>query len=800
MTPDELNAALAQMLRSKGWQPVWGRNAAGEVSVLADTTGSAPFGQEGQPFPGADLAFRPPPSVKIFDVDHYEDKRGKTTLEAAEAHLGPLPPSWRVSARGAGNPSGRYLYRCPEDIEFNDSVFQPFGLLGTRNGKEKVYTDIEVIRTRHRFSWAPGTVHSKNGKLIEVFDADDEPCAMPVVEDLPWLPESWTDYLRNPPRSQSDVQFRPDPMLYGQGTDWYLSVEDHSLSSRGQLCDFAFWMMASTRNDQGKVTAELRRVAFADDPTDPWLDRDFHGMTDANTQRKTAEFNAKRDADYAPLGDAPVPASPQISPPISPLPAETSFTRDDGEAGSWLVPPTAPEVPVSAPVTTAEKPSVPLPPYYRDMPDSYKQEYARVTNQRQAKLDLEWGVRVQQGNEWRARNDGAGGFTNPFDAPDPPPPTTFRVVSAENETTCLITPNTVTVLYGNRASGKTWVAATWARQEVSDFQNHVIWLDFERQASLMKKKLQVLRMPEHQARTRFHYSGGGLPPVDYLTEKISEYLETGTRVLVVIDSFRDLLSAVVPGGDSNSGESVGKVYADYLNYLHEAGATICLIDHAPKSSTDSTFGSERKESAADNVLKVEMKEKFVLNHSGYSMITVTKDRYGVVPVDEAGEPKPAYLWVPAQDAGSAEGIERYPDVPALRNWAPKATGELEDVKGNPRDADVLDYVGSGVHELSDIVEAMFQRDAGRKKADKVWARERTSRDGKAKPGDPMDRRGIKGHICQSGGHMINRGLLTRDAGGKITVAESAPVTPAREAKINVSALHGEDDHQDNRED
>src|SRR6202012_3457090 len=119
---------------------------------------------------------------------------------------------------------------------------------------------------------------------------------MPAVEDLPWLPQAWTDYLRNPPRSQSDSQFRPDPMKYGAEDTWYLDVEDSSLSSRGQLCDFAWWLMISSRNDRGLVIGQLRRVCAETDPTDPWLDRDFLGMTDANTQGKTAEYIAQQAA------------------------------------------------------------------------------------------------------------------------------------------------------------------------------------------------------------------------------------------------------------------------------------------------------------------------------------------------------------------------------------------------------------------------------------------------------------------------------------------------------------------------
>lgn len=745
MTEDEINAALAQMLRSKGWQPVWCHNADGNVWALKDTTGPAPFGQEGQQPPGYTLSFRPPQSVKIFDVDHYDEKHGMDTINRAESQLGRLPYTWRVTSRGSENPSGRYLFRCPEDVEFNDAVFQPYGEQETRlvKGREttKIWTDVEVVRTRHRWSWAPGVEHYKNGELIRVYNADDEECAMPAVDELPWLPDAWVEYLRNPPRSQSDNQFRPDPNTFGTGSDWYKGVEDSSLSSRGQLCDFAFWLMISSYNDQDLVIEELRRVSGESDPADPWLTRDFLGMTDANTQNKTAEYIAKRDEEMAyfkGLPDAPatqatpvMPAMPDATEVIDPRPASMlqPVTFDDTiPFDPYTLPP--PAVVVN-PEPEIAKPEFPVPAYYKVMPDAYRQEFARQAFNRQVKLDIEAGVRLQQGNEWRARNDGRGGFTNPWDAPPVPDPATFHVEG----TGYLVTPNTVTILYGNRASGKTWVAATWARQEVTA-DNHVLWLDFERQASLMKTKLVALGMKEHQAARRFHYSGGGLPPVDYLCEMISMYLLSCARVLVVVDSFRDLLGAVVPAGDSNSGESVSKVYSEYLNFLHEAGATICLIDHAPKSNTDSTFGSERKESAADNVFKVEMKEKFVLNHSGYSMISCTKDRYGVVPVDLTGESAPVYLWVPGEDdVPKGTGRKMYPRYPEIRNYSPEPDVGLEDWE-KPADIseaevkDIRSYFSTpfAMATTTELARYLMGKDADRKP--------RSKGKGKLKPWEP----------------------------------------------------------------
>lgn len=273
-------------------------------------------------------------------------------------------------------------------------------------------------------------------------------------------------------------------------------------------------------------------------------------------------------------------------------------------------------------------------------------------------------------SEWTAR----GGFRDDLmDLEDPPKPS-MLAITGHSEFPFLIVENSVTVMFGQRGGGKTWTAATWAEQEIR-YGNHVVWLDFERQDRLMKKKLDTLRVQKHQARAQFHYSDNGLPPVDYISSCIREWKEAsrGKRVLVVIDSFRDLLNAAVPDGDSNSGESVAKVYDVFLNKLHKAGATLCLIDHEAKTGNGSAFGSERKESAADFVLQIEQNIAFTKKRSGYATIHVKKDRYGTVPGNQDAT-EVGYLWVPGSDDAHKLG---YPDRPEIRFDKPDSAEKAE---------------------------------------------------------------------------------------------------------------------------
>lgn len=273
-------------------------------------------------------------------------------------------------------------------------------------------------------------------------------------------------------------------------------------------------------------------------------------------------------------------------------------------------------------------------------------------------------------SDWTAR----GGFRDDLMELDDPPPPTMLAIKGHSDFPFLIVENSVTVLFGARGGGKTWTAATWAEQEIRR-GNHVVWLDFERQDRLMKMKLDTLRVQKHLAKAQFHYSDNGLPPIDYIAARISAWREASAnkRVLVVVDSFRDLLNSAVPDGDSNSGETVAKVYDVFLNKLHKAGATLCLIDHEAKTGTGSAFGSERKESAADFVLQVEQKIAFTQKRSGYATIHVKKDRYGHVPGNQDAT-EVGYLWVPGTDDGRSLG---YPDRPEIRSDVPGTAADAE---------------------------------------------------------------------------------------------------------------------------
>jgi hypothetical protein len=193
---DTRPAALAAL----GYQPVFCTpNAAGQHTPLVGTTGGADFPAYRDPPAGPyRLALRPPPDVSLTDVDdHAGAGIGPRTIKRMEAALGPLPPTWRLTSRGPDQSTGRYLYRHPAGLVITDAVFDPYGEEVTgQDGRTRIETEIQVVRTGHRFSWAEGDVNPRTGTPVVVYGPDGRPCPMPAVADLPAYPDAWVEHFR----------------------------------------------------------------------------------------------------------------------------------------------------------------------------------------------------------------------------------------------------------------------------------------------------------------------------------------------------------------------------------------------------------------------------------------------------------------------------------------------------------------------------------------------------------------------------------------------------------------------------
>lgn len=161
-----------------------------------------------------------------IDVDAYTKdgkvKRGDQTLALAEAAWGPLPPTWRSTSRGAGNPSGIRFYRIPDGVELETIVKLPDPDTG------ELYGDIEIIQRHHRYAVAWPSIHPDTGAQYRWYRPDDvEHQGPPNVTDLAWLTPGWQTGLAS---KATPIPTRAPVVATAQEAQpdaWHDKVTDH---------------------------------------------------------------------------------------------------------------------------------------------------------------------------------------------------------------------------------------------------------------------------------------------------------------------------------------------------------------------------------------------------------------------------------------------------------------------------------------------------------------------------------------------------------------------------------------------
>ena len=136
--------------------------------------------------PGANIALRMPKNVVGLDFDLYKDS-GVSVQAELEAAFGPLPATWRSSARRDG--SGIFFFRV--DPERTDALRDPRGSGG----------GMEIIRWSHRYAVVAPSLHPE-GLTYTWYGPDGAPSTAPRVDDLPELPQSWVDGLTPAARAE----------------------------------------------------------------------------------------------------------------------------------------------------------------------------------------------------------------------------------------------------------------------------------------------------------------------------------------------------------------------------------------------------------------------------------------------------------------------------------------------------------------------------------------------------------------------------------------------------------------------
>jgi hypothetical protein len=205
------------------WPPPTGYTGRGGADVSDGDLGRWTRGPEGR----YNIALRLPGDVIGVDVDHYGGKRGGDTLASAEAELGPLPAAWRVTSRGAGQPSGILLFRVPEGLDWS----------GAEGNLRRFGDHIDVLHRGHRYAMVAPSLHPKTRQPYRWYDPGGKASGRaPRPEELAELPATWVELLTAAP-------VEPTPAAVAEGDHPVLLSEEaesrpgNDLNGRGSWAE-----------------------------------------------------------------------------------------------------------------------------------------------------------------------------------------------------------------------------------------------------------------------------------------------------------------------------------------------------------------------------------------------------------------------------------------------------------------------------------------------------------------------------------------------------------------------------------
>lgn len=160
-----------------------------------------------------------------IDVDVYDGKHGDETILWLETNIAhePLPPTYTSTCRGAHQPSRIHFYRVPSGITWQSNLV----VKGDGAG-QKTLGNVDIIQAGHRYARVWPSIKRGNsahvvGNVYHWYSPDGSVMHdVPRLSDLPVLPESWVNVIRDSRRLRGYS-------YVGNGT--YHSMTEHEIQA-----------------------------------------------------------------------------------------------------------------------------------------------------------------------------------------------------------------------------------------------------------------------------------------------------------------------------------------------------------------------------------------------------------------------------------------------------------------------------------------------------------------------------------------------------------------------------------------
>jgi hypothetical protein len=530
--------------------------------------------------PSDNLALRLPDGKLGLDLDLYKPE-GAATFAAALAKYGPLPPTWRSTARDDGS-SGIYYFTVPTGRVWA-------GQLGD---------GCEVIQRSHRYALAPPSIHPLGWTYRWYDPASAVTITIPSPNAFPLLPEPWIEWLS---RGEQREVARVD-MDSGEAWEWLANLPGASEPTcqlmRGEMARTIVAINSGgSRHDA--LLPKIMEMMRLGTQGHRGVAKELEVVRRAFISAVTRKGDGQRTSAQA-----------------------SSEWRRAFDGGAELVRANTEELILRDPCR---------PPFSEELLEEGRRRRA---------IALETAVQAAQGHP--SSTDDLSEDDGPLSSWDPDPTwadamdgklTGIVPVALRRQDGPLIWyPGRVNGLLGPSESGKSWVALLAVYQTVA-LGGTVVILDFEDDSAGVSERVRALGVSPALGKEQVVY----IRPDEELTdERLARLLRVCREikpVVIIVDGVNAAMTLM--DLDLLDNKDATTFAQRLLRPLSETGAAVGYVDHTPKNDTEMSskggIGAQAKRAMTTGAaVRVEVVEPFDREHPGKLRLWVDKDRAGHV--------------------------------------------------------------------------------------------------------------------------------------------------------------------------
>lgn len=493
--------------------------------------------------------------VIAIDVDHYGDKRGADNLAELEPQLGSLELSTvpRSTRRGADSLSAQFPFKVAKGYSWATSVCEAVDIVQAGHRYSAVYPSVV---DGDQYTWYLG------GNEIEI----------PAIEDLPWLPQAWQDYLQPTPARRG--AHKADVESFKAALLW---LKERCLPGDAEAVE----VNPNARHDSmhTAVNELVSAAVFSGRPGVLASLKSLRKEFLTATQGENRGFEFKQSV----IG-AVAYAKGQIEAGEE---RETNWNELQARLGDFSA------------LATGLKDLFAEPEPVEVEEDSAPQVTAHGL------VDL---TAILNGTY------------------QPLQPTVGQLADG----TALLYPGEIHDIHGYSGSGKSWVGLALAVQEIKA-GNGVLWVDYEQSPAIVVNRLRELGLSTEEIADQFGYMrpesfpfSGSQAELEYTAALANNF------TLVVLDGVNQSFS--LAGFDTHSTDDANQWHRLVPLKAAKTGAAVVQIDHTVKNKEGDVthaFGAQGKRAnVAVSIGAVQTNAALRPGHTGKLDLVIYKDRHG----------------------------------------------------------------------------------------------------------------------------------------------------------------------------